>query len=1541
MKAKLHLALLLLLVSFSAIMAQAPQKMNYQAVVRNASGNPLGNATPVTLRFTIHDGSPGGTTVYTETLNTTTNSFGLVTAEIGTTGNLAVVNWGNGAKYLQVETDVNNSGVFTNMGTSQLLSVPYALYAGNSAAGGPTGPTGAQGVPGNQGATGPAGPQGNAGPTGAAGVTGPQGPAGADGATGPQGPTGANGNDGATGPQGPAGANGNDGATGSQGPAGAQGATGPQGPAGANGNDGATGPQGPAGANGNDGATGPQGPSGANGNDGATGPQGPAGAQGATGPQGPAGADGNDGATGPQGPAGAQGATGPQGPTGANGNNGATGPQGPAGANGNDGATGPQGPAGAQGATGPQGPAGANGATGPQGSAGANGNDGATGPQGPAGANGNDGATGPQGPAGAQGATGPQGPAGANGNDGATGSQGATGATGLLPDGTAAGNTTYWDGTQWVVNSANIYNNGGNVGVGTTSPSYKLEVMDGTTDARLGVSNIGSGAAGIELRSLNSAAAQYVDFTNDGTSDYNDRIISDAYMLDFETKNGSAVKIDNGTNNVGIGTGNTTYPLTVRPFNNTPQTITTSLANALGDPNFHVVTTSGSSNNNFGDLIGQVGSAYGTQENGMIRFHRGTAGNDGYISATTLGQQRFVIDNSGHIGIGPNTFLGASLDVQGNVKITDGTEGAGKVLTSDASGLASWQTINGITGPTGPSGADGATGPQGPAGANGNDGAMGPQGPAGANGLDGATGPQGPAGADGATGPQGPAGANGNDGATGPQGPQGATGLLPDGTTAGNTTYWDGTQWVVNSANIYNNGGNVGVGTNTPDGKLDVESDDSETRVLVTNTSTGAAGIELRSFNSAAAQYVDFTNDGTSDYNDRIISDAYMLDFETKNGSAVKIDNGRNNVGIGTGNTTYPLTVRPFNSTPFSITTSLAQSFGDPNFHIVTTNGSSNNNFGDLIGQVGAAYGTTENAMIRFHRGTAGNDGYITATTLGQQRFVIDNGGNVGIGPATFLGAKLDVQGNVKITDGTEGTGKVLTSDASGVASWQNLPADEDDQTLSLNGTDLSIDNGNTISLASLVNTGYWDANGNDIYNNNSGNVGVGTSTPAYKLEVLGTGGDVREGITNVGSGAVGMELRSYNSSAAQYIDFTNDAGSDYRNRIIGDAYMFDFETPNGSALKLDNGTNNVGVGTGNTQYPFTVRPFNAAPFSITTSLAQSFGDGNFHIVTTNGSSSNNFGDLIGQIGAAYGTTENAMINFMRGTAGSDGYMSVKTNGQQRFVVDNSGHVGIGPAAFLGATLDVQGNVKIADGTQGAGKVLTSDANGVASWQTPTGGGGSGATGPTGPTGPIGAQGATGATGGTGPQGPQGVTGATGATGPQGVTGPTGTGAASIIPFASGSAIALSTPFSGDPTDGVVGLGSNASVTLTGGLLNAATGNAYYAFVVPRSGTITGVSASFTASTAGSYPVVAPLVSAKLFKAVSSGTNMCAPIAATEVVMPFSSTLVSVGTIVNGTISCSVPVNAGDRLIMVFHLDSNPIANITMNGYGSAGITIQ
>ena len=95
------------------------------------------------------------------------------------------------------------------------------------------------------------------------------------------------------------------------------------------------------------------------------------------------------------------------------------------------------------------------------------------------GANGPTGLQGATGAAGVAGITGATGATGTAGSNGANGSAGATGATGLLGVGAATGNTTYWNGSSWVLNSSNIYNAGGNVGIGTTSTGAKLDVNGG------------------------------------------------------------------------------------------------------------------------------------------------------------------------------------------------------------------------------------------------------------------------------------------------------------------------------------------------------------------------------------------------------------------------------------------------------------------------------------------------------------------------------------------------------------------------------------------------------------------------------------------------------------------------------------------------------------------------------------------------------------------------------------------------------------------------------------------------------------------------------------------------------------------------------------------------------------------------------------------------------------------------------------------------------------------------------------------------------
>jgi hypothetical protein len=115
--------------------AQAPQAIPYQAAARNSAGTILPNKT-IGLRFTVHDATATGTTLYQETQNATTNSIGMFIVNIGqgtvVSGTFSSINWGVNAKFMTVEYDSTATGShYFSLGTQQLMSVPYALNSGN------------------------------------------------------------------------------------------------------------------------------------------------------------------------------------------------------------------------------------------------------------------------------------------------------------------------------------------------------------------------------------------------------------------------------------------------------------------------------------------------------------------------------------------------------------------------------------------------------------------------------------------------------------------------------------------------------------------------------------------------------------------------------------------------------------------------------------------------------------------------------------------------------------------------------------------------------------------------------------------------------------------------------------------------------------------------------------------------------------------------------------------------------------------------------------------------------------------------------------------------------------------------------------------------------------------------------------------------------------------------------------------------------------------------------------------------------------------
>jgi hypothetical protein len=173
---------------FNEIKAQAPNGFNYQAVLRDADGEVKANES-VILTIELLQGSAEGSPVFSEVHNTQTNAFGLVNLQVGSvnTENFETIDWSSGDYYIRISVDE------LEMGTSPLLSVPFALYAASGGEPGPVGPQGPQGEPGPQGIAGPQGPIGPQGEPGVQGDVGPQGPQGDPGPQGEQGPPGQNG----------------------------------------------------------------------------------------------------------------------------------------------------------------------------------------------------------------------------------------------------------------------------------------------------------------------------------------------------------------------------------------------------------------------------------------------------------------------------------------------------------------------------------------------------------------------------------------------------------------------------------------------------------------------------------------------------------------------------------------------------------------------------------------------------------------------------------------------------------------------------------------------------------------------------------------------------------------------------------------------------------------------------------------------------------------------------------------------------------------------------------------------------------------------------------------------------------------------------------------------------------------------------------------------------------------------------------------------------------------------------------------------------
>jgi|GEM_PF-532240 len=384
----------------------------------------------------------------------------------------------------------------------------------------------------------------------------------------------------------------------------------------------------------------------------------------------------------------------------------------------------------------------------------------------------------------------------------------------------------------------------------------------------------------------------------------------------------------------------------------------------------------------------------------------------------------------------------------------------------------------------------------------------------------------------------------------------------------------------------------------------------------------------------------------------------------------------------------------------------------------------------------------------------------------------------VGIGTTTPQQA-LHVKGQVRIDTLRSGAASdsVVTVDANGVLRRRSASAftGGNVQTLSVSGNQLSISGGNTVTLPG--GSGPWTVNGNNIYNSNAGNTGVGTATPVaafniganktvlFGSDTLNTGvkmmwipakkafraGEISTGDDSWNTNKIGEYsfATGYNTLASgaystatgiarATASYATGLGGGHATAMYATAMGSSrasgiYSTAGGSATATDQGATAFGEQTQAANAHATASGYySVASGQFSTAIGGvNYARGFASTVFGSGNTAKAYGGVV--VGVFNDTTDvvadpNAYSMTDRIFQVANGYKpglfspAVQRNA---ITVLRNGNTGIGVLNPI-AKLDIAGNIKIADGTQGAGKVLTSDANGVASWQTPAGSGGSG-----------------------------------------------------------------------------------------------------------------------------------------------------------------------------------------------------------------------
>jgi len=685
-----------------------------------------------------------------------------------------------------------------------------------------------------------------------------------------------------------------------------------------------------------------------------------------------------------------------------------------------------------------------------------------------------------------------------------------------------------------------------------------------------------------------------------------------------------------------------------------------------------------------------------------------------------------------YIGSGSGNMSGINWGTAGKVFLEVDIDTSGTATNWTSMGTSQFVSVpyaeyatyalSGIPGPTGPAGPAGATGPQGPTGN---------------------------------TGPQGPTGAAGATGSTGPQGPIGNTGpagILQPGTITGQTPYWDNTTHWQLGTNLYNDGGNIGIGTNAA-GSTALQVAGTITTNAIDITTGATAGYLLQSdgvgngtwispltlsgFWKFAPNGIDIVNRNAGNvimgqrtalpalhqnlqvYDSSGNGAAY---FRGTSGATTVEVNGGTGYGMNVYNSGSSPTLNVYSqgSAPAIEAYSLA---GSPGANALFLNGGCSTCTADVMymqnGSMGtgvylvnvpSANGSATLDAENFAAGPAGNfrlaggnnASALTATTngTGSAGYFTNTSGSA-TSPVVYINSTTNGKG-LQLVDGTQAAGNVLVSDASGNATWAASPAG-----WLLNGNAGTNPGSNFIGTTDNASLVFRTNNTKHVLIDSVGHVGIGTIAPLSTLHVVdvdnattanivkqnATGGAGSFTISNAGNN--GNVLNVSTTGGGFGINVSSLSGSAINAQSTGVGQTI-------AAKNTGGGTTIIGENTGTGV---------AGQFQIANAANNTFA----LEVSTNGT-----GSAAIITSSAAGAADGLDVNTSSTAAAASG-LKVTTNGAgyTGYFYNASGGA-TAPAVYI-ATNTLGKGLQLHDGNQATGSLLVSqDPIGDATWESPT-----------------------------------------------------------------------------------------------------------------------------------------------------------------------------------------------------------------------------